>query len=789
MSSSPSACEPQRAERVNLNLFLVSLLILFLELACIRWFPAHVLFLTFFTNTVLLACFLGMSIGCLCASSKRDFLPWTPILLGVALAAAFSVEGLMAAGGEKFMDVGNQSSPQLVYFGAEYHTGDLAQFRIPVELVNGFFFLIIALTFVGPGQLLGRSFSKVPDRIRSYTINILGSMAGIALFAGISALHLAPFWWFLPAALGLAYFVVPRLEAGQPILQWASRPLLLAVIPFLASLHTGTATTGGAEGQPIVQHQYLWSPYYRVDYHGAPARSIQVNLIGHQQMIGRTAANSPAHAYALPHVLNRDAGGVPFENVLVIGAGSGNDVSRALQWGATHVDAVEIDPVIYQLGKQHHPDHPYDDPRVTVHLDDGRNFLRATDKKYDLVVYALVDSLVLHSSYSNIRLESYLFTRQAFEDVQRCLKPGGVFAMYNYFRQGWIVSRLHSGLEEVFGSQPLVLSLPYRAEIDQGENLGQSFTLFLSGDTTRLQGAFASRSEFWLKNVSADPVATPSGFATVPPAGEERAWSRFGLANVVMPSEPLRATTDDWPFLYLQAPMVPDLTLRGVLLMGGLALLLIFVFRPRSTSPGVPTVTGLDARMFFLGAGFMLIETKAVVHMALLFGSTWVVNSVVFFAVLAMILAANLYVRVLRPQSLTLYYVGLIMALALNVLVPLDFFLGMERVPQIVLSCLLVFAPIGFAGVIFAVSFARTDQPDRAFGFNIAGAMVGGLAENTSMLVGFQYLVLIAAAFYALSLVAGLRRGWAAQSLPDLTPPSPTAPRSAMAATPLAQSR
>ena len=48
--------------------------------------------------------------------------------------------------------------------------------------------------------------------------------------------------------------------------------------------------------------------------------------------------------------------------------------------------------------------------------------------------------------------------------------------------------------------------------------------------------------------------------------------------------------------------------------------------------------------MFFLGAGFMLVETKAVVHMALLFGSTWMVNSVVFFAVLVMILLANLFV-------------------------------------------------------------------------------------------------------------------------------------------------
>src|SRR5262249_25516882 len=153
----------------------------------------------------------------------------------------------------------------------------------------------------------------------------------------------------------------------------------------------------------------------------------------------------------------------------------------------------------------------------------------------------------------------------------------------------------------------------------------------------------------------------------------------------------------------------------------------------------------------------MLIETKAVVHMALLFGGTWIVNSVVFFAVLVGILLANLFVLRFRPEKLWPYYVGLFVTLALNCVVPLDFFLGWPRLAQVIASCVLVFAPIGFAGVIFAVSFRRTAQADRAFGANIAGAMLGGLAENTSMLLGFQYLVLVAIGFYALSAVFSRR--------------------------------
>src|SRR5205823_12586938 len=174
---------------------------------------------------------------------------------------------------------------------------------------------------------------------------------------------------------------------------------------------------------------------------------------------------SRALAYLLPHHLARDAAGHGFDDVLIIGAGSGNDVAAALMSGAKHIDAVEIDPVINSIGRADHPNRPFDDPRVTVHFDDGRSYLRKTRRKYDLVIYALVDSLVLHSGYSSVRLESFLFTEQAFRDLKDHLKPGGVVAIYNYYRQGWVVGRLAKLMGRVFGTEPLVLSLPYQDAI------------------------------------------------------------------------------------------------------------------------------------------------------------------------------------------------------------------------------------------------------------------------------------------------------------------------------------
>lgn len=774
-TASPTTPAPGR---VALELFLVSVLILFLELACIRWFPAHVLFLTFFTNIVLLACFLGMSLGCIAARQRRNYLRWTPWLLLLAIGAAIGVEHLRFALG-RVVSLAREPSPQLVFFGTELPDQDVASFVVPLEAVAGFFFVVLALALVGPGQEMGRAFNRLPNRVAAYTVNILGSLVGIGLFGLLSWYQLSPFWWFLPIAVGLAYFLFPRPATGRSLLRWSGVLGLLLLTTCLAGLRAGAhavppssagnylrewaqalfvpgSTPVPAEA-PQVRH--LWSPYYRVDYDNTRGM-IEANLIGHQVMIG---TDQPIAAYALPHELNRDAGRPPYRDVLIIGAGSGNDVSRALQWGAEHVDAVEIDPVIQGIGKEHHPDRPYSDPRVTVHLNDGRNYLRSCTRKYDLVVYAVIDSLVLHSSYSNIRLESYLYTREAFQDVQRCLKPGGLFAMYNHFRYGWLVARLHEGLKQAFGADnPLVLTIPYMSQVHPEAPFDGS-TLFLAGDTAPIREAFARQPAYWRPDREVPLPDSANGFTTpteeerqrwlaLPPRVRDRTpWSRFGPATVLPAATPIGAATDDWPFLYLREPMVPKQSLRGMAVLACLALVLLAWFtRPQRRGAGrwVP-----EGRMFFLGAAFLLIETKAVVHMALLFGSTWMVNSVVFAAVLVMILLANLFVLARRPQRLGLYYAGLLATLALNSVIPLDFFLGLGRAAQMVGACLLVFTPIWFAGVIFAVSFAQSAEPDRAMGANIAGAMVGGLAENASMLLGFRHLVLLAMAFYLLSLV------------------------------------
>lgn len=717
---------------VKHDLFLASLLFLFLELAFIRWFPAQVLFLTFFTNTVLLASFLGLSLGLLATRHRRNFLLWTPILLLVSLSAGLGMESIRIAL-QDILNVGNNvSSPQMVYFGTEVRVNDVATFAVPMEWVAGLFFVLIAATMIGPGQLMGRRFAQLANPVEAYLINTGGSLAGVLLF-NVCSWWLSPVWWFALAAAGLIYFLV----RDTPRVWWAAGLAIAAPLLLLAP-----------EYFPIGPIRKLypvesWSPYYRINYSPA-SHTIVVNLIGHQTMISR---KDPFPAYSLPYLLNRDSGQAPFHDILIIGAGSGNDVSRALQWTApdARIDAVEIDPVIQKLGSRDHPDHPYQDPRVTVHLGDGRNFLRSTDRKYDLVVFALVDSLVLHSSVSNIRLESYLFTNESMADVRNVLKPGGLFVMYNYFRQGWIVSRLAKTSAGIFGQQPLVLTMPNREKL-LADQAADGFTVFFSGPRAdAIRNAFSQRGSYFIPDGVAPVPSSPDGFHSSVAAG-----LHFSPVSVEIPAG-LRIAEDTWPFLYLRNPMIPDLSLRGIAVMGviSLALLLIFGWRPARGR-----FSGFDLGMLLLGAGFMLLETKAVVHMALIFGSTWIVNTVVISVVLVMILAANVLVLKWKPASAQPFYIVLFATLILNIVVPLNSFLGLPQLVQGAAAGLLVLSPIFCAAVIFAKLFEKAARPEQALAYNTAGVILGGLAEASSLLIGFQWLVAVAACIYLASFAA-----------------------------------
>jgi hypothetical protein len=184
------------------------------------------------------------------------------------------------------------------------------------------------------------------------------------------------------------------------------------------------------------------------------------------------------------------------------------------RWRTASRRCREIDPQIVALGRRFHPEHPYDDPRVTIHVDDARSFLDKTGRQYDLIIFALPDSLVLASNLSGVRLESFLFTRESFQSVQGHLKPDGLFVAYNYFRYDWLVGKLGAMVERVFGERPI-----YHSYADPDSQRLVFATLFAG---PRARQVDLNQPGFGFPADSAAPPAT-----------------------------------DNWPFLYMRGPGLP----------------------------------------------------------------------------------------------------------------------------------------------------------------------------------------------------------------------------------------
>jgi hypothetical protein len=215
--------------------------------------------------------------------------------------------------------------------------------------------------------------------------------------------------------------------------------------------------------------------------------------------------------------------------------------------------------------------------------------------------------------------------------------------------------------------------------------------------------------------------------------------------------------TDDHPFPYLQHNTIPGTYkwMLGLILLGSLLLIRV--------GGGSFKRMGGYIDLAFMGAAFLLLETKNVVQFALLFGTTWFVNSLVFGGVLiAVYLAVETANRIKLPPPGVLYAL-LIAALALAWVVPQESILGLAAVPRFLAGSALAFAPVFFANLIFAQRFSNVETSNTAFAANLFGAMVGGALEYLALITGYRFLLIVIGVLYGLAFVTTLllrRRSW-----------------------------
>jgi hypothetical protein len=653
--------------RNDVRLLLTSATILFVELLLIRWVPANVRYVGFFSNFLLMASFLGIGLGILLG---RRGARWSLVVFPVLLFAVVTIVI------RSQLNIEIVSENELFFGLAESGAADTR----PDVLI-----LVVALVAAVMAALampLGPLLKSMPP-LRAYAIDIGGSMVGIAGFTLLSAAGTPPIVWFAVVAV-----LVTLLVLGTKVNVW-SLVTLASVLAILWGVSAPRETT-----------REIWSPYYRINtFQAGEKQHINVNGIPHQALHPIDSAKEEFYEQIYRWFPDKT-----FENVLVVGAGSGTDTAIALSRGAEHVDAVEIDPAIQQIGIEDHPNQPYADPRVTRYVNDGRAFLRGNDNKYDLIIFALPDSLTLVSQAANIRLESFLFTEEAFGSVRDHLTDDGVFVLYNYYRQNWLVNKLATMLTDAFGSEPILRT--------------------------------------W-SNVKAALAAGPlvSSLNGAPPPGD--ASDPIPDPGAIQP----RPATDDWPFLYLLVPFVADyyLVALAIILVGALVAVALAA---KATGTGVRR---FSPHFFVLGTAFLLLETRSLVSFSLLFGTTWLVNALAFFAILASVLLAifiNARFHFRRPVWL---YVGLFVSLAISFLLPPESLLIDPPWLRYTLAAALAFAPVFFANLVFSYSFRDTRTADMAFASNLLGAMVGGALEYLALITGYQALLLVVALLYALA--------------------------------------
>lgn len=690
----------------NRALILVSLFGLFLELLLIRWVSSEIRIFAYFKNFVLIACFLGFGLGSHLSNGPIRLgvlllpLAWLALLIKLPVPAIRQLVSELPDYLGAFSSVHIWSVPSMSFTPQSIKA--LAGAMIIVIPI----FALISLLFVPIGQLVAWYLEHARRGITAYTVNVGASLAGILLYTLLCFSYQPPAAWFLIGGLTLVLFVLPlrRLAAS-------------AAVVFLLCAGLAQITPAG--------HEVLWSPYQKLTV--SEWRDTDGSVIGHnintndswyQVVINLSESFVASHPHLLRGVpIEWNAYNIPYHfvseppSVLVLGAGTGNDVAAAVRNGAGRVVAVEIDPLILREGKRLHPERPYDSPKVHAVLDDARAYVQNSREQFDLILFSLLDSHTTSSHFSNIRIDNYVYTVEALTAARKLLKPDGLLVMKFWVDRPWIAGRLQASLTQVFGQPPIQL------EAEPSYTTEGSF--FISGSEATLRRALANPQ-------LRDYVA---------------AHSKMNITAAPV-------TTDDWPFFYQERPGLP---VSVALISAIIALVCTLAFRATGQM-GLIGSSLLGRRthwhFFFLGAAFLLLEAQIVSKMALLFGTTWIVNSVVISVLLLLIMVGNTIIGRYPNLPAWLPYAGIWVSILVAYFTPVAALLLESFWLRAGMGALVLCLPVLFASMIFIRSFSAAGFQGAALGSNLIGALIGGLAESVSMATGLSSLTLLAGLLY-----------------------------------------
>ena len=679
---------------MKLSLIIVSFLGLFLELVFIRWLPANVFSLAYFSNIVLISSFLGLGLGFLLASKKNigDLFKYFSVTL-LAVVILFIL----------FREIKIVISPSAteMLWSHYYFNNWIVLPKISLGILPTLIavFILSALPFILIGQKTALLMEKFQSPLRAYSLNIFGALLGIAAFSAFSLVgwkFSLPWVWFLVAGAASLFLLREN--------KWHFVTGSISVLAMGLIIYS-------------VSSKEIWSPYYSILLKESSVNynsfDLYVNRFFYQRALDLENNTVYRSNYSLPYNLKNP------KKVLILGAGTGNDVAIAEMYGVSEIQAVEIDPAIAEIGKQLHPNHPYQNSNVSLFVDDARSFLKRNGDKYDMIILATLDSHALLSARSTVRLENFVYTTESLRDIKKHLNNDGITVLMFSVPEQWLGDKLIKSVLTVFSDpKPIVYS-------GDPSNLFNLMVIAGPGLT--------------------DILKNPS-FGILP--FRQISEISFDSKNLA---------TDDWPYLYLLKRTIPSYYLETIAILMAISFLAIFALSFKNKSKLVGW-SGLN--FFSLGAAFLLLETKSITTLSLLFGSTWLVNAFVFGGILIMILLANALVSWIEIKRIEAVYLILGLSLVVNYFLPVSSFLGANFWVRSIGSALFLALPLFFAAIIFAYHFKSVNDLSSMFGVNLMGVVFGGFLEYSSILTGLNFLYVLAGIIYLVSFLAFKFKFW-----------------------------
>ena len=708
---------PLNRRRNNVDLFLISVLALFMELLLIRWIGTEINIFAYLQNTILVVCFMGLGMGCL--SSKQPIIirnTLIPLCLLLFLMTFPLSRGSLQKISLLLASTGDLVAWSLPDVNTQFETVYFVLVGLAITL--GLMFLIWEM-FIPVGRILGRLMDDHSKPIQAYSINIAGSLIGILGFAFLSAFYQPPLVWLLILVALLTYFTLK--DHAYRRVNWM---LLLGIAALVSFYHRDSMAI-----------KTVWSPYQKLALTQTKLPElpfykyfVNVNNTWYQGIIDlrQSTINSYGQIdpteqqgysqYDIPFLLHPNP-----QSVLIVGSGTGNDVAGALRHSVKHVTAVEIDPAIIDLGNTYHPEQPYHSPAVKIINDDARSFFTTSRKRYDIISFGLLDSHTT-TAMTNARLDHYVYTKESLQKAKSLLAEGGVVAMMFEAQRPFISDRIARTLRDIFGEEPLLFRIP-------NTPYGVGGAMFLAGDVKTIRTRIAGNKQL---------SALIAG------------WN---IKYRLHPTYTTESTTDDWPYLYLDSRRIPILYYLLTLMLLGLFFYTKWRFKLSDVGE---KWTRSHWHFFFLGAAFLLLEVQNISKASVVLGNTWQVNAVIISGILIMILLANLIAARFPDVPLTLVYVGLVGSCLGLYFVDLARFASLPYGQKAALVAALTALPVLFSGIIFVRSFASVEARDKALGANMMGSLVGGLLQSITFITGIKALLLIVAMLYIAAMLCDL---------------------------------